>query len=120
MVVAAALLLKPPSAGISSGRRPSDEVRSQPSQDEWSSLTLVPAQDNDIRREGVGPLEGVVGQRWTAGRIYSITRSACSNTEGGIAIPRMRAVLRLTTSSNFVGCSTGKSAGFAPLRILST
>ena len=30
------------------------------------------------------------------------------------------AVLRLTTRSIFVGCSTGRSAGFAPLRILST
>ena len=30
------------------------------------------------------------------------------------------AVFRLTTNSNFVGCSTGKSLGLAPLRILST
>jgi hypothetical protein len=30
------------------------------------------------------------------------------------------AVLRLITSSNFVGCSTGRSAGWAPFRILST
>jgi hypothetical protein len=29
------------------------------------------------------------------------------------------AVFRLITSSNLVGCSTGRSAGFAPLRILS-
>jgi hypothetical protein len=29
------------------------------------------------------------------------------------------AVFRLTTSSNLVGCSTGRSAGLAPLRILS-
>jgi hypothetical protein len=28
--------------------------------------------------------------------------------------------LRLMTSSNLVGCSTGRSAGLAPLRILST
>jgi hypothetical protein len=27
------------------------------------------------------------------------------------------AALRLMTSSNFVGCSTGNSAGFAPFRI---
>ena len=27
------------------------------------------------------------------------------------------AVLRLMTSSNFVGCSTGRSAGFSPLRM---
>ena len=33
---------------------------------------------------------------------------------------RARAVARLIESSNVSGCSTGKSAGFAPLRILST
>jgi hypothetical protein len=30
------------------------------------------------------------------------------------------AVVRLMTSSNFMGCSSGKSASLAPLRILST
>jgi hypothetical protein len=30
------------------------------------------------------------------------------------------AVLRFTIVTNFVACSTGRSAGFAPLRILST
>jgi hypothetical protein len=30
------------------------------------------------------------------------------------------AVSRLTTRSNFVGCSTGMSAGFIPRKILST
>jgi hypothetical protein len=34
--------------------------------------------------------------------------------------PAALAVLRLTTSSNLVGCSTGRSAGSAPLRIRST
>ena len=33
--------------------------------------------------------------------------------------PRASAVFRLITSSNVVGCSTGRSAGFAPFRILS-
>src|SRR5262245_39602545 len=33
---------------------------------------------------------------------------------------KVLAVLRLITSSNVVGCSTGRSPGFAPLRILST
>ena len=32
--------------------------------------------------------------------------------------PRALAVLRLMTSANLVGCSTGRSAGLAPLRIL--
>ena len=33
-----------------------------------------------------------------------------------MVIPRALAVLRLMTSSNFVGCSTGRSAGLAPSR----
>jgi hypothetical protein len=51
---------------------------------------------------------------------YSITWSARSSTDCGIVRPRALAVLRLITNSNFVGCSTGSSAGLAPLRILST
>ena len=34
--------------------------------------------------------------------------------------PRAFAVFRLMTNSNLVGCSTGRSAGFAPLRIYAT
>ena len=34
--------------------------------------------------------------------------------------PSAWAVLRLMTSSNVVGCSTGRSAGLVPFRILST
>src|SRR5213594_2771047 len=51
---------------------------------------------------------------------YWITSSARRSSDGGIVIPRAWAVLRLMTSSNFMGCSTGKSAGLAPFRILST
>ena len=50
---------------------------------------------------------------------YSITWSARSSTDCGIVSPSALAVLRLMTSSNFVGCSTGRSPGLAPLRILS-
>jgi hypothetical protein len=37
-----------------------------------------------------------------------------------MARPRAFAVFMLMISSNFVGSSTGRSAGFAPLRIRST
>ncbi len=40
--------------------------------------------------------------------------------DAGTAIPSALAVLRLMTNSNLVGCSTGKSAGSAPFKILST
>src|SRR5207248_6272804 len=51
---------------------------------------------------------------------YWMTSSARDRSEAGIVTPRALAVLRLITSSNFVGCSTGRSPGLAPLRILST
>jgi hypothetical protein len=38
----------------------------------------------------------------------------------GMVIPRAWAVFRLITSANVVGCSTGRSAGLAPLRSLPT
>ena len=49
-----------------------------------------------------------------------ITSVAWKRMVGGMVRPSAWAVLRLITSSNFVGCSTGRSAGLAPLRILST
>jgi hypothetical protein len=51
---------------------------------------------------------------------YWITSVACCKTAGGIVSPSAFAVFRLMTSSNVVACSMGRSAGFAPLRILST
>src|SRR5215467_11159826 len=52
-------------------------------------------------------------------RVYRITSSARASSDGGIVRPSALAVLRLMTSSNVVGCSTGRSLGLAP-RILST
>ena len=51
---------------------------------------------------------------------HRITLSALAKTLGEIVNPICFAVLRLITSSNLVGCSTGRSAGLAPFRILST
>ena len=51
---------------------------------------------------------------------HSITSSACSSSDCGIVIPSALAVFRLIASTNFVGCSTGRSAGLAPFRIRST
>ena len=48
---------------------------------------------------------------------YSITSSASASNLSGIARPSIFAVLRLITNSNLVDCSTGRSAGFTPLRI---
>jgi transposase len=48
----------------------------------------------------------------------SITSSAMASSVGGTSRPSVLAVLRLMTSSNLVACTTGKSAGLSPLRIL--
>ena len=50
---------------------------------------------------------GVVGHA-------SITRCAARRRAGGTVIPRSRAVRKLRTSSKWVGCSMGRSAGRAP------
>jgi hypothetical protein len=51
---------------------------------------------------------------------YSITRSAWRMSVRGIVRRSALAVFRLISNSNFVGCSTGRSAGLDPLRIRST
>jgi hypothetical protein len=52
--------------------------------------------------------------------IYSITSLARTSSDGEMVRPSAFAVLRLMMRSNLVGCSTGRSAGFAPRKILST
>src|SRR5262245_66094013 len=51
---------------------------------------------------------------------HSITSSARPSRIDGTSKPKALAALRLITNSNLVPCWTGKSAGFTPLRILST
>jgi len=63
-----------------------------------------------------GSREGRRGKRVS----HSITSLARSKIAGGIVRPSALAVFRLTTSSKWVGCSNGRSAGLAPRRILST
>ena len=57
-----------------------------------------------------------VSNRSKAGS-YSITSSVVASSDDGTVRPRMRAVSTLMTSSNLVACTTGKSAGFSPLRM---
>ena len=51
---------------------------------------------------------------------HSITASAKEITPGGMVRPSAFAVLRLITNSYAVACTTGRSAGFSPLRIRPT
>ena len=50
---------------------------------------------------------------------HSITSSARASRIGGSSILSSLAVLMLMTNSSLLACSTGKSAGLAPLRIRS-
>jgi len=52
--------------------------------------------------------------------LYSITSFARNRNASGIVSLSAFAVVRLMMKSNLVGCSTGRSAGLAPRRILST
>src|SRR6266542_540076 len=63
-----------------------------------------------------------VAANWqlTTNDFHLITLSALARTFGGIVRPICLAALRLMISSNFFGCSTGRSAGLAPFKILST
>jgi hypothetical protein len=48
---------------------------------------------------------------------HSITSSASASSLSGTVRPSIRAVEALMTNSNFEDCTTGRSAGFAPLRM---
>jgi hypothetical protein len=51
-----------------------------------------------------------------SGAFHSITSSATVSMFGGTVRPSVFAVCRLMTNSNLIGCITGISAGFSPLR----
>src|SRR5438067_13687120 len=59
-------------------------------------------------------------QRDDLAPIHSITSSARARNDSGIVRPIAFAVLRLMTSSNLVGCSTGMSFGCLPCKIFCT
>lgn len=62
---------------------------------------------------------GRICAKFGSRRSHSITSSARPSNVGGTVRPRAFAVLRLITSSNFSGASTGSSLGFAPLKMRS-
>ena len=61
-------------------------------------------------------LKSVVA-RYELPPLHSITSSARTGSVGGTSRPSALAVLRLSTNSNRVDCTIGRSAGFSPLRI---
>src|SRR5262245_56488500 len=73
-----------------------------------------------LRPRRARPRGRAAEQRYELASPHSITSSARSRNGSGIVSPSAFAVVRLMMRSNFVGCSTGMSPGFAPRRILST
>src|SRR5262249_1708978 len=77
------------------------------------ALGLLPARRARPRgRRAAEPREEVASFHL---RDRSITSSARASSVGDTSIPSAFAVARLMTKSNLVGCTTGKSAGLAPL-----
>jgi hypothetical protein len=74
---------------------------------------VAPGAGGEHGEEDVAAVTEVVGH-------HSMISSARSSTDWGIVRPSAFAVFRLITSSNLVGCSTGRSPGLAPFRIRST
>ena len=80
----------------------------------WPMVTRSSNLPDAVRHEGSHQLASLV-----AHGAYWITSSARPSSDGEIVSPSAFAVFRLMTKSIFVGCSTGRSAGLAPLRIRS-
>jgi hypothetical protein len=74
----------------------------------------APGADSEEKREPVSDIDIAVADSLN---VLDLKRPI---REGGTVRPIALAVLRLIANSYLVGCCTGRSAGLAPLRILST
>src|SRR5262249_46999517 len=97
------------------------------------SREIVLPADRRCAAEKSDQRESALGERWSDddrrrcrcaadqrdefAALHSITSSASASSLSGTGRPSALAVLRLMTSSNLVGCTTGSSPGFSPLRI---
>src|SRR5262249_7943804 len=70
-----------------------------------------------LRARRDGPCRRAADERDELAPFHSMTSSARASSVRGTVMPSALAVLRLTTSSTFVVCWTGRSDGFSPLRI---
>src|SRR5262245_35650757 len=70
-----------------------------------------------LRARRERPRRRAAQQRDERAPFHSITSSASCWRCNGTSRPSALAVCMLMTNSNFVDCSTGRSAGFAPFRI---
>jgi hypothetical protein len=75
---------------------------------------------DQLRGKAIGDCELVPArflELWRQLLQNALEGDGAASSAGGTVRPSALAVLRLTISSNLVGCITGRSAGFAPLRI---
>src|SRR6516165_8702151 len=70
-----------------------------------------------LRARRERPRRCAAEQRDERAPLHSITSSARASRVGGTSRPIALAVCRLMTNSNLVACTTGRSAGFSPLRM---
>ena len=87
-------------------------------------LSPVSDQSADIPDRQLRATTGLMHRSKQRGQLcglyHSITSSARASSIAGIVMPSALAVVRFTTRSNLIGCSTGISAGCVPRRTLST
>ena len=107
----------------SKGRKDRNVMLSAETLDLLRQWPVRSASDSDqflceARNDAKGAISG--REQSQQGRPYSITSSASASNLSGISRPSTFAVSRLITNSKWVGCKTGSSAGFAPLRICAT
>ena len=79
---------------------------------------LPPKADIRVRRSDVCFVAEADILHCSKERRHSITSSARASSCGRTVIPNSFAVLRLMTSSSFVGCMTGKIGGLGPIEDL--
>src|SRR5262249_50961366 len=70
-----------------------------------------------LRARRERPRRGGADERDKPAPFHSITSSASASNLSGTSRPSAFAVRRFMIISNFVGSSTGRSAGFSPLRM---
>ena len=80
-------------------------------------MSAYPSSGHSAASDYVGVVPRAAVSRCSRRRNYSITSSASNCKELDTSMPSNLAVCALMTNSNFVDCTTGRSAGFAPLRI---